>query len=364
MRYPARLLLAVSTLMLLALPASALLAASTTVLISPNSGPPGSTATVSGSGFTPGATVRVLWDSLSGPQIGSNTADGSGNLPNTSVTIPAATAGSYNVFASDGTNSASTTFTIPFSLNLNPSSGAPGSSVAVSGSGYAAGEIVSVAWDTLSNQLATATADGHGSFSASLTVPANAAAGNHVVLAAGQNSHFSQATTFTVNASANTGGASISISPPSGPAGSQVAVSGSGFVAGEQVNLTIDGASLTSVTSDSNSAFSLNVTLPSGLSNGAHTIAASGASSNRSASVVFTVTSRARTVSCGDGDNDADDQVRPGFGFGDKNHCHTGPRGPHKVKHHKVKHHHEGASPLIRPQSFLRGDGDHDDDDR
>jgi outer membrane protein assembly factor BamB len=83
--------------------------------------------------------------------------------------------------------------------------------------------------------------------------------------------------------------ASITVSPTSGDPGSQTTVSGSGFTPGETVNLAFDAAALTSATADGNGTFTKTVTIPSGATLGAHTLTATGATSNHAASATFTV---------------------------------------------------------------------------
>jgi len=111
-----------------------------------------------------------------------------------------------------------------------------------------------------------------------------------------------------------------------GAAGSQVNLHGTGFGANEQVNLAVDGSGVTSVTSDGSGNFNTTITLPSSLGVGDHTISATGANSGHSASAVFSVTSgrgedERAPVTC------TSDDSRPGNGFGDDNHCHTGSQG-------------------------------------
>src|SRR5579859_500262 len=55
---------------------------------SPATTPPGTTVTVSGSGYTPGEVVKVYWNSISGTLLASTNADGSGNMAK-AVTLPA-----------------------------------------------------------------------------------------------------------------------------------------------------------------------------------------------------------------------------------------------------------------------------------
>jgi hypothetical protein len=293
------------------------------ISVSPGTGAIGTTTTVSGNGFAANTTVRVFFNGSGGTQVGSPSSDGSGNL-SFNFTIPSVTAGSYQIFATDGTNAATTTFTVPSSLTLSPTSGGQNTSVSVTGAGFLSGEGIVVSWDAGGNQVATATANGNGGFTTSFSVPSSS--GTHTVFATGQTSHFSLSATFMVGG--NTGGASLSISPTSGAAGSTVSLNGSGFNASEQVNIAVDGVGVTSVTSDGNGNFATSITLSSSLAMGGHTISATGASSGHMAFVTFSVTSTNQQANSCAGDEDS----RPGNGHGDDNHCHTGPPG----------HQHEG----------------------
>jgi large repetitive protein len=330
MRAPLRAVVALATLISLVLPAATTFAAAS-ISLSPNVGALASSTTVSGGGFAASTTVRILFGGDDGTQLGSESTDASGNLPGLSLTVPNLIGGTYQVFATDGTNTASANFSIPSSLTLSPSSGSPGTSVTVSGTGFLSGEAISVTWDQGGNQVTTATANGSGAFSASFIAPNGI--GNHQVVASGQTSHFTLATTFTLTGAANVGGASLSINPVSGADRSQVNLNGTGFAANEQVNLAVDGNALISITSDGNGNFTTSITLPS-LAAVQHTISATGASSGHSASVLFTVTNGREqgATSCTDGDS------RPGNGSGDRNHCHTGPPGQGSDRHGHGKH--------------------------
>ncbi len=325
MRTTLRTVVALATMLGLFLPAATSLAAAS-LSLSASSGAIGSSTTVSGGGFAASTTVRILFGGSGGTQVGSESSDATGNLPGLAVTVPNVTGGVYQVFATDGNNSASANFTVPFSLSLSPGSGGAGTTITVSGTGFLASEGITVGWDQSNNQVATATANGSGAFSTSFAAPSGT--GNHLVFASGQTSHFTLATTFTLSGTGNVGGANLSITPASGRAGSQVNLNGTGFGGGEQVNLTIDGSLATSVTADGNGNFTTSITMPSSVAFGGHTITATGVSSGHSASVVFSVTrgrpgerERQAPVSC------TDDNTRPGNGFGDRNHCHTGPPG-------------------------------------
>jgi outer membrane protein assembly factor BamB len=82
------------------------------------------------------------------------------------------------------------------SLALAPSAGPPKTVVKASGQRFGAGETVALAFD--GKKVATATADGGGSFAAKLTVPKGAPPGAHVVAATGQTSGRAAHASFTV----------------------------------------------------------------------------------------------------------------------------------------------------------------------
>lgn len=322
MRTAVRTVVVLVTMLALLSPAATSVSAAG-ISVSPGTGAIGTSTSVSGSGFAASTTVRVFFNGSGGTLVGQASTDGSGNLAAFNVAIPSVTAGTYQIFATDGTNTATTTFSVPSSLTLSPTSGGQGTSVSVSGTGFLSGETIAMSWDQGGNQVATATANGNGGFSATFSVPSST--GTHTVFAMGQTSHFTLSTTFSV--SGNVGGANLSISPTSGAAGIAVSLSGSGFNASEQVNVAVDGSGVQSVTSDGNGSFATTITLSSSLALGGHTISASGTSSGHMAFATFSVTSVGQAqdqaaTSCAN-----DEDSRPGNGHGDKNHCHTGPPG-------------------------------------
>jgi hypothetical protein len=163
------------------------------------------------------------------------------------------------------------------------------------------------------------------------------------------------ATAFAASAWA----AGISVSPTSGAIGTNANVSGNGFAANASVQIffngsggtlvgteTTDGAGnlpamaflsgegivvgwdqpgnqVATATSNGNGAFATSFSTPSG---GAHTVFATGQTSHFQVTTTLNGTGNAtsQNVACSNGD--ADDS-RPGNGFGDRNHCHTGPPG-------------------------------------
>jgi hypothetical protein len=252
MRTTSRLVVALGTVLALFAAAAGTVAAAG-ISVSPTCGAAGSSATVSGSGFT-NTTVNVLFGGSGGTNIGSMST--SGDFSGLSVTIPTSAAvGDNTIFATDGTSTATTGFTVI----------------------------------------------------------------------------------------GNVGGASLSLNPTSGAAGSSVTLTGSGFSASEHVNLTVGGDCHTghedhgdqddhrhgsAVTSDSGGNFTTTIKLSSLLSQGVHTLSATDRNGSHSAVATFSVTSSpVATQQCPGDNGDSRPGNGNGNGNGDDNHCHGDNQG-------------------------------------
>jgi hypothetical protein len=117
------------------------------ISVSPGAGAIGTNATVSGNGFAATKTVSIFFNGSGGTLVGAESSDGAGNLAALNVVIPSVTGATYQIFATDGTNTATANFNVPFSLTLNPTSGGQGTGVSVSGTGFLSGEGIVVGWD-------------------------------------------------------------------------------------------------------------------------------------------------------------------------------------------------------------------------
>lgn len=154
------------------------------VTVRPDSGLPGATATVAGSGFPPG-TVEVRWDTSDGPVV----ALATGPSFSTQFRIPeAATRGVHYLVATGSAPggafvSTPTVFhVVSPSLALTPSSGAAGSTSSATGSGFAPGT-VELRWGSASGPL-IGTADGPA-FSFPVTIP-RSTSGSRTIVAVGR----------------------------------------------------------------------------------------------------------------------------------------------------------------------------------
>jgi hypothetical protein len=263
---------------------------SRTITLSRTSGSPGTSVTVTGTGFNAGETVSITFD---GSTVKSTAADSSGYL-NTTITIPASTAGSHTIAAYGSTSGyvAGVTFTVlGGALTLSPTSGPAGTVVTIAGSGFAASETgITITFDGTVVKSGIS-ANGLGAWSGTFTVPSSAA-GSHAIGAYGSTTSASSITevTFTVSAG-------LTLSRASGPSGTSVTVTGSGFGASETgITITYDGTTVSSaISADYLGNWSSTFTIPASAT-GSHTIGASGPSSGSVSGLPFMV-SPAVTIS-------------------------------------------------------------------
>jgi hypothetical protein len=156
--------------------------------ISPASGFAGTTVTLSGSGFGANETINVYtFNGNKNVLLGHGTSDSTGSISAT-ARVPSASWGLYSLVAIGQTSG--TTGVALFSMTPriipNPKTGSVGSTFAVSGFGYGAGETVNVWWNTPQVSLGSATADSFGHFSLpNLTIPAGAPTGDNIVVGKG-----------------------------------------------------------------------------------------------------------------------------------------------------------------------------------
>ncbi|MGC4189655.1 MAG: SH3 domain-containing protein [Thermomicrobiales bacterium] len=176
-------------------------------------------------------------------------------------------------------------------LQISPVSGTVGTAITVSGSGYTSGESVRIYWNSTSTTpLATVTAN-DGSFSTTITVP-ETPRGSYQVIARGASSDKQESSPFTV-------APSLSRTPTSGPAGTQVSVTVRGFGANEQVRLTWDSASgqvLGTATTNSLGTGTTTIVIPAA-SVGSHDYAGTGLTSGGRAYGAIYVTAGGPTPS-------------------------------------------------------------------
>lgn len=209
----------------------------------PVRGAVGTTVTVTGDNFEASLPITISFDSVT---IATTESNGSGYF-STTITIPAATAGSNTITATDGTNTLSSNFNVVPNISLTPVKGQAGSSVTVTGNGFAATSGVTVMFG--STKVATTTTDGVGNFSASFTVPSGSTGSNTVTATDSSPSANTATATFNVAAP------KITLSPIKGAVGKSVVVTGTGFLSSATITITYDNNEIITTTSNSTGGF-------------------------------------------------------------------------------------------------------------
>lgn len=202
------------------------------ITLTPASGGSGDAIAVVGTGFAASATVTLTIGGVSFTPNISTTTSAVGRF-NVNFPVPSTAArGIYTIRASDGGGYAEATLTVVPSITIALPAGqtrvAPGDVITISGTNFSTGA-VSFKLDGAAISGLTATAGASGTFAdVSYTVP-NIAAGTHRLTAIGSDLYEDYAD-FNV-------GPKIAVTPDSGAAGTQVTVSGSGFIASSTVTV-------------------------------------------------------------------------------------------------------------------------------
>jgi phospholipase C len=184
---------------------------------------------------------------------------------------------------------ATPTSTVAASVQVNPRTGSYGDAVSIAGSGYAPGEPINVYWDAPpTTPLTSAIAGGDGSVAASISVPPGVS-GTHSIVAVGQVSGRSAGAAFQERPR-------VYLSAASGPAGSVVQLTGTGFGVSEAVRGwwsspqgTVLGRTSTTALGSFGALRPITVTAPS-QPPGTYILGASGLASGASAGTSFTIT--------------------------------------------------------------------------
>ncbi len=235
---------------------------------------PGTPITVTGSGFGANLVATINIDSVYMTAVPTNPTTGSFSA---TVNVPQGSSGTHTVSAVDTlANLASATYKIVPSVTISPNNVTGGAQATLSGNSFATNSTVTVSIDGMT--ITTGSTTSTGSFSMSLTIP-QGAGGYHTV--------------NVVDSGGNTGvityniTKSLSVNPSAATVGAQVTINGSAFAASSSVALTLDGASLTSLTSSINGSFTYSLTIPQN-TGGSHTLTATDAMGNTT-STTFTI---------------------------------------------------------------------------
>lgn len=222
-----------------------------TVSASPTTVNPGGQATVSGWDFTSGGTITAStgiklggtnWGPASSITLSSIDAYGSSDDFTTTLATRWDKTGSQVVSVTDGTLTATTSLTVTApTITVNPTSGAPNTWVTISGSNWPASQTIAANALTLGgNAWNTASAisiDASGNWSTTLRVLAAAGTGSNQVYASVTDTSAAALGTASAITLFTVGQAAITVTPDSGPRGTQVTVTAD--------NMTIGGSTVT-----------------------------------------------------------------------------------------------------------------------
>ena len=255
-------------------------AASHSISISPTSGSPGQSVTVTGTGFADPEAVTltfgstVIYVSVSGSTSWSQ-----------AITVPSTPGGLLTVTANGSVSGTETDdFTVLATASLVPISGAPGTMIDVEGEGFAASQQVIITFngDTVKTQNTLSA----GSLNASFAAPA-IGAGTYLI-----NIGSFPSISFTVTSG-------LAISPSIGPPGTSVQITGSGFTPSSAIDLRIGGVTWESITADGSGGLNRTLQIPQ-VAGGSQSITVSGGSVTTNFDVTPTLAVDMTTVAPGD----------------------------------------------------------------
>ena len=268
------------------------------IAIDPDEGTVGTEVEITGEDFAGGEDIEIYYDDEEiDIESGDDETESDGEFT-TTVLIPESTTGTHTIKVAVGSSESEAEFTVEPEISLDPTSGNVGAEATVSGTGFARRSDVVVYFNNAG--VATDTTSSEGSFEATFTVP-ELDAGIYDVESEDEDENM-DAAKFTVTVSGTTqpspspsptptpapapSPTAINISATSGKAGSDLVVTGAGFVAGGTVTIKFGDEILDTVTADASGIFVAVLKVPAAKA-GEHTITVSdGTNTNE---VTFTL---------------------------------------------------------------------------
>ncbi len=264
--------------------------------IDPSKGPAGTEVEITGTDFSTKEDITVKYD---GADIdikrGDDATDSDGEFTSY-IVIPESTAGEHKIIVEAAGNEVEAKFTVEPEIVISPTSGEAGTTVKVSGTGFAKRKEVAVYFKAAG--VATVTTDSDGSFETTFKVPA---LGNGIydVEAEDEDENLDKVK-FTISVPATptptppspapTPSApppvAVNISSTSGKVGADVMVTGAGFKSNGTITIKFDGKELATTKAEASGIFLMMVKIPSSKS-GEHTIAITDGTSTKE--LTFTV---------------------------------------------------------------------------
>ncbi len=239
------------------------------VELGPGNGIVGTIVTINGKGFYADRSVTIYYNETTiqamETAMGTAVATPTGEF-SFSFTIPDSTAGNHEITAQDALdNSAKATFKVIPSCTLNPTSGAIGDRLTISGIGFGYRDYLNLYFkNTL---IAYAKTNKYGNFEVTFFVPISGP-GTYNVEAVDEDGNSGKAE-FTIIITAD-----ASFGPTTGSVGTGLTVSGTGFIADRTVTIGFDSTQIATDTVKPDGTFSAIFQVPTSRY-GEHTITAS-----------------------------------------------------------------------------------------
>ncbi len=233
------------------------------ITLSPVSGSVGDAVSLSGDGFVAGSQIKILFDNR---QQGSAQASAQGSFSGATFTVPNAARGSHTVSAQDASaHAAQAIFSVGQQASVSPTTGTVGTSVGISGNGFAAAAPLTIkfAGEPVTTVPAGLTTRSDGTFSGTFAVPAVSGGTFLVEISDGT---YSMTSSFQVIAK-------VTASVSGGNVGDNVTMTGMGFIAGATVSITFDAVQVVSDSVAADGSFSVSFKAPPAIG-GEHIMAA------------------------------------------------------------------------------------------
>lgn len=218
------------------------------ICLAPESGSSETAVTVAGQGFTSGTEVKVYFDD---ELVTTGQADSIGNFA-VSFSTPERSSGNYSVKAIDTQNlTASADFGVRSEIDLSHDEGHVGTTMRISGAGFAGQGYITVYYDD--DRVDTARTGCHGNFFARFAVP-ESEVGRHKVLAIDDEGNEDEAT-FRVTPE-------INIDDNSGVVGTKVELEGTGFEGQDHITIYYDDDKVDTARTDRYGSFVTRFSIP------------------------------------------------------------------------------------------------------
>lgn len=217
------------------------------IKVEPDQGMVGDQISLWGEGFRPGAAIKVLFD---GAQIGEVTAESEGGF-RTRLVVPPSSAGAHKITTDMPANEMD--FRVQPSMTIEADEGPVGTRMQLAGRGFPATQRAFIRFDD--QETAVATVDDSGSFDLMFEVPLSTSGPKMIVTEPA-----SQSKPFLVRPN-------FSLNPASGHVGTEVEISGTGFVPGT-LQIRYDDILIGVANVDPSGSFKTIVPVPPGIAGG------------------------------------------------------------------------------------------------